>query len=144
MDMLCHWRYVLDNLFGRVEAVSCLAATHIPRRWNEAGHPYEATADDAPCNVRARGGIVAPLHSSWCVRVRPRRPADAAGGWHAASAVAGCVMRFNLTAPRRGRSGPRYRKPTRFFQGWQKVPDQDTFDNAFKRQWELSCATCEG
>ena len=30
LDMLCHWRYVLDNLFGNVEAVSCLGATHIP------------------------------------------------------------------------------------------------------------------
>jgi predicted dehydrogenase len=29
LDMLCHWRYVLDNLFGEVEAVSCLGATHI-------------------------------------------------------------------------------------------------------------------
>jgi predicted dehydrogenase len=24
-DMLCHWRYVLDNLFGKVTSVSCLA-----------------------------------------------------------------------------------------------------------------------
>ncbi|MBV9613697.1 MAG: Gfo/Idh/MocA family oxidoreductase, partial [Acidobacteriaceae bacterium] len=30
MDMLCHWRYVLDNLFGAVKAVSCFGATHIP------------------------------------------------------------------------------------------------------------------
>src|SRR3954466_12700601 len=28
LDMLCHWRYVLDNLFGEVQAVSCLGATH--------------------------------------------------------------------------------------------------------------------
>ena len=31
VDMLCHWRYVLDNLFGRVKAVSHLGACHIPR-----------------------------------------------------------------------------------------------------------------
>ena len=30
LDMLCHWRYVLDNLFGEVRSVSCLGATHIP------------------------------------------------------------------------------------------------------------------
>jgi predicted dehydrogenase len=32
LDMLCHWRYVLDNLFGKVQAVSCLGATHIQKR----------------------------------------------------------------------------------------------------------------
>src|SRR6266571_8172489 len=32
LDMLCHWRYVLDNLFGEVQAVSCLGAIHIPYR----------------------------------------------------------------------------------------------------------------
>ncbi|TMC97260.1 MAG: Gfo/Idh/MocA family oxidoreductase [Chloroflexi bacterium] len=30
VDMLCHWQYVLANLFGEVQAVSCLGATHIP------------------------------------------------------------------------------------------------------------------
>ena len=29
IDMLCHWRYVLDNLWGEVKSVSCLGATHI-------------------------------------------------------------------------------------------------------------------
>ena len=32
LDMLPHWRYVLDNLFGAVEAVSCIGATHITER----------------------------------------------------------------------------------------------------------------
>jgi len=47
LDMLCHWRYVIDNLFGNVRAVSCLGATHIPRRWDERGQPYACTADDS-------------------------------------------------------------------------------------------------
>src|SRR5690606_2217165 len=47
LDMVCHWRYVLDNLFGEVQSVSCLGATHIPERRDEQGRPYEATADDA-------------------------------------------------------------------------------------------------
>ena len=37
LDMVCHWRYVLDNLFGDVESVTCLGATHIPKRWDENG-----------------------------------------------------------------------------------------------------------
>ena len=47
LDMLCHWRYVLDNLFGAVRSVSCLGATHIGERWEEGGKPYKATADDS-------------------------------------------------------------------------------------------------
>ncbi|WP_255543050.1 Gfo/Idh/MocA family protein [Azospirillum sp. INR13] len=54
LDMICHWRYVLDNLFGQVKSISCLGATHIPERWDETGKPYKATADDAAlCDVRA-------------------------------------------------------------------------------------------
>src|SRR5947209_5948339 len=70
LDMLCHWRYVLDNLFGNVKAVSCLGATHIPRRWNENGEPYAATAEDAAYAVfELDGGVVAHFNSSWSVRV---------------------------------------------------------------------------
>ena len=47
LDMLCHWRYVLDNVFGEVKAVSCYGATHIPQRCDETGKPYACTADDA-------------------------------------------------------------------------------------------------
>ncbi len=60
IDMLCHWRYVLDNLFGEVKAVSCLGATHVPTRWDESGKPYECTADDsAYATFQLEGGIIA-------------------------------------------------------------------------------------
>jgi predicted dehydrogenase len=39
LDMMCHWRYVLDNLFGEVQSITCLGATHIDQRWDEAGQP---------------------------------------------------------------------------------------------------------
>ncbi|HXV23662.1 MAG TPA: Gfo/Idh/MocA family oxidoreductase, partial [Alphaproteobacteria bacterium] len=47
LDMLCHWRYVLDNLFGDVRSVFCLGANHIPERVDERGGRYVADADDA-------------------------------------------------------------------------------------------------
>ena len=68
--MLCHWRYVLDNLFGEVESVSCLGAMHVPECWDENNEPYEVTADDAAyATFELAGGIVAQINSSWCVRV---------------------------------------------------------------------------
>ena len=48
LDMLCHWRYVLDNLFGE-RASRCRASAPRTSRsaWDEHGKPYKATADDA-------------------------------------------------------------------------------------------------
>ena len=47
LDMFPHWNYVLENLFGRVQAVTAKAVTHIPERWDEQGRKYAATADDS-------------------------------------------------------------------------------------------------
>src|SRR4029450_3706164 len=35
LDMFPHWNYVLENLFGKVQAVTTKAVTHIPERWDE-------------------------------------------------------------------------------------------------------------
>ena len=71
LDMLCHWRYVLDNLFGEVKSVSCLGATHIPERFDEKGMKYKVTADDAAyATFELDGGVIAQINSSWTTRVR--------------------------------------------------------------------------
>jgi predicted dehydrogenase len=140
IDMLCHWRYVLDNLFGRVRAVSCLGATHVGRRWDEAGKPYDCTADDsAYATFELEGGVIAHFNSSWCVRVRRDDlltiQVDGAKG----SAVAGlrhCWMQPYGGTPR-PTWNPDIENPFEFFDQWQKMPEQMPMDNAFKRQWEL-------
>ena len=69
--MLCHWRYVFDNRFGKVKAVSCLGATHIPKRVDESGKTYDADTDDAAyATFMLENGVIAHMNSSWCVRVR--------------------------------------------------------------------------
>ena len=71
VDMLCHWRYVLDNIFGQVKGVFCLGATHISERIDENGKPYNCTADDAAYSIfELEGGIIAQFNSSWTTRVR--------------------------------------------------------------------------
>src|SRR4051795_8531627 len=99
LDMLCHWRYVLDNLFGEVESVSCLGATHIPRRWDEDGKPYDATADDAAYGIfEVEGGIIVQLNSSWAVRVHRDELVEFQVDGTEGSAVAGL---FNCVAQHR-------------------------------------------
>lgn len=140
IDMLCHWRYVLDNLFGTVKAVSCLGATHIPRRWDENGKPYDCTADDsAYATFELEGGIIAHFNSSWCVRVRRDDLLTIQVDGTKGSATAGlrnCWVQPYATTPRPVWN-PDVESPLDYFDDWQKVPPQDAFDNAFKRQWEL-------
>ena len=140
IDMLCHWRYVLDNLFGPVKAVSCLGATHIPERWDEAGQPYACTAEDsAYATFELEGGIVAHFNSSWCVRVRRDDLLTLQVDGTLGSAVAGlrhCWIQPYGATPRPVWN-PDIESPLNYFEGWQKVPEQTAFDNAFKRQWEL-------
>jgi predicted dehydrogenase len=140
LDMLCHWRYVIDNLFGNVKAVSCLGATHIPTRWDEAGKPYSCTADDsAYATFQLEGGVIAHFNSSWCVRVRRDDLLTLQVDGTHGSAIAGlrhCWIQPYGATPRPVWN-PDIESPLNYYDGWQKVPEQTTFDNAFKRQWEL-------
>jgi predicted dehydrogenase len=140
VDMLCHWRYVLDNVFGKVKSVSCLGATHIPKRWDEQGNAYTCTADDAAyATFQLEGGIIAHFNSSWTVRVRRDDLLTLQVDGTKGSAVAGlreCYIQDYQNTPRPVWN-PDIPQPINFFDGWSKVPEQETFDNAFKIQWEL-------
>lgn len=140
IDMLCHWRYLLDNLFGAVRAVSCLGATHIPERIDEAGRRYTCTADDSAYSTfELEGGIIAHFNSSWCVRVRRDDLLTVQVDGTKGSAVVGlrhCWIQPYGATPRPVWN-PDVESPLNYFDHWQKVPEQTTYDNAFKKQWEL-------
>lgn len=140
VDMLCHWRYVLDNLFGNVKAVSCLGATHIPERIDEEGKPYKCTADDAAyATFELEGGVIAHFNSSWVTRVRRDDLLTLQVDGTHGSAVAGlreCWIQHYGSTPK-PTWNPDIDQPIDFFNGWQKVPPQEDYDNAFKVQWEM-------
>jgi len=139
-DMLCHWRYVIDNLFGNVKSVSCLGATHVKRRWDEANRPYEATADDAAyATFVTDRGIICHFNSSWCVRVRRDDLLTIQVDGTRGSAVAGlrdCYTQHDANTPRPVWN-PDVPNPIDFRAGWEPMPDRQDYDNAFKVQWEL-------
>jgi predicted dehydrogenase len=139
LDMVCHWRYVLDNLFGPVRALTCLGAVHIPERVDEQGRTYKADADDAAyATFEIEGGIVAHMNSSWCVR--PRRDdlvTFQVDGTHG-SAVAGltsCVTQHRVNTPKPVWN-PDVPQTIDFFENWDEVPDNQLYENGFKLQWE--------
>jgi predicted dehydrogenase len=140
MDMLCHWRYLIDDLFGEVDAVSCLGATHIPRRWDEQGRPYDCTADDAAyATFTTRSGVICHFNSSWCVRVRRDDLLTLQVDGTEGSAVAGlreCLVQPYVATPRPVWN-PDIPNPIDFYADWTAVPANEIAENAFKAQWEL-------
>lgn len=140
VDMFCHWRYVLDNLFGQVSSVCALGAIHIPKRVDENGDTYVATADDAAYAIfELAGGVIAQMNSSWCVRVhRDDLLTLQVDGTHG-SAVAGlhtCKIQHRVGTPR-AVWNPDVQGTHDFYSDWQPVPDNVRFDNGFKVQWEM-------
>ena len=143
LDMMCHWRYVLDNLFGEVKSVSCIGATHIPKRWDEDGKPFEATADDAAyatAELKGHNGenVIAQINMSWATRVRRDDLVTFhVDGTHG-SAVAGlssCRAQSRVATPRPVWN-PDEKQTMNFFDQWQEIPDTQVYDNGFKIQWE--------
>jgi predicted dehydrogenase len=140
VDMLCHWRYVLDNLFGGVESVMCVGATHIPERFDEQGRAYAATADDAAyATFGLRDGVIAQINSSWCTRVRRDDLVTFQVDGTLGSAVAGltdCHVQPRAATPKPVWN-PDVPKTIDFYDTWQKMPSNRVYDNAFKAEWEL-------
>ena len=140
VDMLCHWRYVLDNIFGKVKAVSCLGATHIKERVDEEGNVYKATADDAAyATFELERNVIAQFNSSWVTRVKRDDLLTLHVDGTKGSAVAGlreCYIQHYGNTPKPVWN-PDIVQTIDFQGGWGKVPEQEVFDNAFKAQWEL-------
>ncbi len=140
VDMLCHWRYVLDNIFGPVKSVSTLGAIHIPERVDEQGNTYEATADDAAYSTFMVGDdIVVQINSSWATRVYRDELFTLQVDGTEGSAVAGlreCKAQHRAITPK-PTWNPDIPNPFDFYADWQDVPDNAIFENAFKVQWEM-------
>ncbi|MFC4857963.1 Gfo/Idh/MocA family protein [Actinophytocola glycyrrhizae] len=139
LDMFPHWHYVLENLFGPVRAVQATIRTHIPRRWDENGEEYAATADDAAYAIfELDGGVVAQFNSSWCVRVFRDELVEFQVDGTDGSAVAG--LRHCRAQSRAATPMPVWdpdAPPNVDARGdWAEVPDNEHFDNGFRVQWE--------
>lgn len=139
LDMFCHWNYLMEDLLGHVTAVTARAVTHVPRRWDEQGEPYEATADDAAYGIfEFDGGVVAQINSSWCVRVHRDELLELQLDGTEGSAVAGlhrCVAQHRTATPMPVWN-PDVPESEEFRAQWQEVPEHGACLNAFRAQWE--------
>ena len=143
IDMLCHWRYVLDNIFGKTKSVNCRGATLIKERIDEEGKAYKCTADDAAYAMfeleGPDGEIIVNFNSSWATRVRRDDLLTLHVDGVKGSAVAGlrkCYVQHYANTPK-PIWNPDIDQPIDFKADWNEVPDQEDYDNAFKIQWEM-------
>jgi predicted dehydrogenase len=143
LDMFPHWQYLLEDLFGPVAALYARQATHIPRRWDESGAPYDVTADDSAYAVlEFAGGAVASVNSSWAVRVNRRELLELQVDGTDGSAVAGlrhCAVQHRVSSPV-AVWNPDLPDPVDYQAQWADVPDHAAFGNGFKVEWELFLA----
>lgn len=139
IDMHCHWRYVIDNLFGKITGVFTHAATHLPERIDEEGKPYRCTADDAAYALfKTETGVVCQFNSSWDVRVRRDDLLTMQVDGTKGSAIVGlrkCWAQSLAKTPRPVWN-PDVDSPIDYYADWEVV-DPGACDNAFKVQWEL-------
>ena len=139
LDMFPHWNYVLENLFGKVQAVTAKAVTHIPERWDEQGRKYAATADDSAYAIfELEDDVIAQINSSWAVRVdRGELVEFQVDGTHG-SAVAGlfgCRIQPGVSTPMPVWN-PDLPTTEDFRSQWEQIPDNAEFSNGFRAQWE--------
>ena len=95
--------------------------------------------DAAYATFELEDGVIAHFNSSWAVRVRRDDlltiQVDGLNG----SAVVGlrdCWIQ-PLSGTPRPIWNPDIEQPIKFFDGWLKIPEQETYENAFRAQWEL-------
>ena len=143
VDMFCHWRYVLDNLFAPVQTVTALGATHLPVRYDE-GVAYEATAEDAAyAQFELEGGIVVQLNSSWCTRVDRDELLELHVDGTDGSAVAGlhgCRIQPAGATPT-AVWNPDLPNKIPFREAWSEVSDEGRTKTASRPSGSFSCAT---
>jgi predicted dehydrogenase len=140
LDMFCHWRYVIDNLFGDIASLVALGATHLESRVDERGQEYRCTADDAAYAIfTLKDGVICQFNSSWATRVRRDDLLTIQVDGTAGSAVAGlreCWIQPEAATPMPVWN-PDIASPIDYYEHWQQLPARGDYGNAFKQQWEL-------
>ena len=140
VDMLPHWRYVVDNILGPVKAISAVGAVTVPRRIDENGKEYASTAEDtAIATFELESGVFVHFTTSWQIRLRRDEIMGLQVDGTEGSAWVGLrdVFVQSEAATPKPVWNPDIPNPINFYESWTKMPDRDPYDNAFKIQWEL-------
>ncbi len=133
LDMMAHWRYMIDRLVAPVTGVCALMTV------DEGGRRYTVDAEDTNyALLKMQGGAVGMITNSWATR--PRRDdtmvmqIDGTQG----SAVAGRFRCFTQSAAETPEAFILAARPggVDLMAPWQEVPDAPGNKNPFRQCWE--------
>src|SRR6266545_4074689 len=139
LDMMAHWRYMIDRLASPITDVCAVMTTAIPERIDEGGQRYKVDAEDTNyALVKLQGGAIGVITNSWATR--PRRDdtmvvqIDGTNG----SAVAGRFRCFTQSAAETPEAFIKAARPggVDLMADWKEVPDAGDNKNPFRQCWE--------
>src|SRR5215212_5222938 len=140
LDMMAHWRYMIDRLVAPISDVSALMTTATPERVDETGKRYTVDAEDTVyALLKTTDGAVGQITNSWATR--PRRDdtmmvhIDGTLG----SASAGRFRCFTQSSVNTPEAFIKAARPggVDLMADWQEVPDTVAPLPPFRHCWEL-------
>ena len=139
LDMMAHWRYMIDRLAAPITGVCALMATAIPERVDERGQTYAVDAEDTShALLQLAGGAVGVITNSWATRIRRDDTMVVQIDGTLGSAVAGRFRCFTQAAVNTPEVFFGAARPggMDFLAQWQEVPDTQPTSNPFRQCWE--------
>jgi predicted dehydrogenase len=139
LDMMAHWRYMIDRLVAPIVGVSAVMSTAIPERVDEHGVSYKVDAEDTVyALLKMKDGSIGQITNSWATR--PRRAdtmmvhIDGTNG----SASAGRFQCFTQAAVNTPEAFIRAARPggVDLEAHWEEVPDTVDRLPPFRQCWE--------
>jgi predicted dehydrogenase len=139
LDMMAHWRYMIDRLAAPVTGVCALMATATPERVDERGRTYAVDVEDTShALLKLAGGAVGVITNSWATRIRRDHTMVVQMDGTLGSAVAGrfrCFTQAAVNTPEAFFGGGRPAAMD-FAAQWQEVPDTLPTANPFRQCWD--------
>ncbi len=138
LDMMAHWRYMIDRLASPVTGVCAVMTTAIPQRVDEAGQSYAVDAEDTNfALLKLQGGAVGMITNSWATRPRRDDTMVAQIDGTQGSAVAGRFRCFTQSAAQTPEAFIKAAQPggVDLMAHWQEVTEPQA-KNPFRQCWE--------
>ena len=140
IDMVPHWRYVIEGILGPIRRVVAATTTAIPERVDEDGKRFHVDVDDSSVTLaELASGAVGTIICSWATRVRRddlmTLQVDGTGG----SALAGlhrCWMQSAADTPTIRRFNPDVDIGADYRGQWKEVAGAPTYGNPYRVGWE--------
>ena len=139
LDMMAHWRYMIDRLASPITDVCALMTTAIPERVDESGTRYTVDAEDTNyALLKLQGGAVGMITNSWATRPRRDDTMVVQIDGTLGSAAAGRFRCFTQSAADTPEGFIAAARPggVDLMAHWKEVPELQESKNPFRHCWE--------